>query len=73
MEDNKVIYAHDTLEFVTVAVKFCAFLEQANEQTKFEFVDTLLKLMPLLYLKAQLLPEVDTDGDSLPAPQVTDR
>lgn len=72
MEDNKLIYSHNTLDFVTVAVKFCALLEQANEQTKSQFVETLVKMLPLLYVKAQLLPKVESDGDFLPAPQVTE-
>jgi len=72
MEENKLIYAHDTMEFVTVAVKFCAFLEQIREQTKTRMVDTLVKMIPLLYLKAQLLPKVTSDGEFLTAPQVTE-
>ena len=66
------IYAHDTLEFVTVAVEFCAFLEQSSGRSKRAFTDRLLKLLPLLYLKAQLLPRVESNGAFLPADQVTE-
>ena len=54
------IYAHDTLEFVTVAAEYCALLERTTDngqQTTDELVGTLLKLLPLLYMKVQLLPE----------------
>lgn len=51
------IYARNTVEFVTVTVEFCAFLEQSAGKDRTEFVDTLLKILPLLYLKASLLPE----------------
>ena len=61
------IYAHDTLEFVTVAAEYCALLEKSEERTEDELVGTLLKLLPLLYMKAQLLPDVDTDGAFVPS------
>lgn len=59
------IYAHDTLEFVTVAAEYCALLERqgAREMEQEELVGTLLKLLPLLYMKVQLLPE-ETPSDS---------
>ena len=66
------IYAHDTLEFVTVAVEYCALMEKSEEQTEDAFVGTLLKLLPLLYMKVQLLPEVETDGAFVPDDQVTE-
>lgn len=55
------VYAKNTLEFVTVAVEFCRFLEQADERTPAAFIDTGTKLLPLLYLKACLLPECETE------------
>ena len=66
------IYAHDTLEFVTVAAEYCALLEKCEERTAEELVGTLLKLLPLLYMKVQLLPEVDPDGVFVPSDQVTE-
>ena len=69
------IYAHDTLEFVTVAAEYCALLERTTDngqQTTESLVGTLLKLLPLLYMKVQLLPEVDTDGAFVPGDQVTE-
>ncbi len=66
------IYAHDTLEFVTVAAEYCALLEKNEEQTAETLVSTLLKLLPLLYMKAQLLPLVETDGAFMPDDQVTE-
>ena len=66
------VYAHDTLEFVAVAAEYCALLEKSEEQTEETFVGTLLKLLPLLYMKAQLLPEVETNGAFVPDDQVTE-
>ena len=69
------IYAHDTLEFVQVAAQYCALLEKSTDdgqQTTEGLVGTLLKLLPLLYMKVQLLPEVDTEGAFVPDDQVTE-
>ena len=51
------IYDKNTVEFVTVAAEFCGFLERTGEMKRRPFVDKALKLLPLLYLKASLLPE----------------
>ena len=61
---NNPIYAHDTLEFVTVAAEYCALLEGqgAGGKEQDELVGTLLKLLPLLYMKVQLLPEETPSG-----------
>lgn len=66
------LYAHDTLEFVTVAAQFCAYLEQSQERTKTEFVETMLKLLPLLYMKATMVPRIESFGDFLPSDQVSE-
>ena len=66
------IYAHDTLEFVQVAAEYCALLEKTEGQSEDALVGTLLKLLPLLYMKVQLLPDVDTEGAFVPTDQVTE-
>ena len=50
------IFDKNTVEFVTVAAEYCAFLERVGEVPLSAFVDKTLKLLPLLYLKASLLP-----------------
>lgn len=64
MKENNPIYERNTLEFVTVALEYCAFIEQTKETSLFDFIDKATKLLPLLYLKAALLPEVNTDEDA---------
>ena len=71
-EPTQPIYAHDTMEFTTVAVQFCGYLESQEARDKREFIDTILKMLPLMYLKAQMLPRVESEGDFLPADQVTE-
>ena len=53
---NENIYDKNIIEFVTVGVEFCSFIEQANETSRNAFTDTAIKILPLLYLKATLLP-----------------
>lgn len=74
MENIKsVIYGKDVLEFVTVGVQFCAYLEQDNRTNQKDFIDTLLKLLPLLYLKAMLLPRMESTADFFPEEFVTEQ
>ncbi|MBR2638729.1 MAG: DUF5063 domain-containing protein [Bacteroidaceae bacterium] len=54
-EKEDIVFSRNTVEFVTVAAEFCAYIERANEYSRKEFVGTMLKLLPLLYLKAQML------------------
>ena len=54
-----IVYSSGVVEFVTVGAEYCAFLEQSEQRDKDEFIDKLLKLLPLLYLKATLLPKVE--------------
>lgn len=72
LSSTQMIYHHDVIEFVQVAVQFCGQLEQAQSQQRPSFVDTMLKLLPLLYIKGQLLPKVDSTGSFLPDEQVTE-
>ena len=68
---SQVIFDRNTVEFVTVA-EFCAFLEQAESRKRSDFVDTTLKILPLLYIKASMLPPCEMLGDSEPETFVTE-
>ncbi|MDR1780857.1 MAG: DUF5063 domain-containing protein [Tannerella sp.] len=58
------IYEKNTLEFVTVALEFCSSLERLQDYDLFAFVNNQTKILPLLYLKATLLPEVEEQQDA---------
>ena len=60
---NSILFDKNVVEFTAVAVETCAFLENADAMSREEFVDKLLKLLPLLYLKTSLLPHVFLQGD----------
>ena len=71
-KESQTIFDKNVIEFVTVAAEFCAFLERAEQMKRSKFVDTALKILPLLYLKASLLPPCETVGDDAPETYVTE-
>jgi chromatin segregation and condensation protein Rec8/ScpA/Scc1 (kleisin family) len=71
-KETSVIFDKNVIEFVTVAAEYSAFLERAAEKRRDELVDTLLKLLPLLYLKASMLPPCEVIGDDAPEAYVTE-
>ncbi|MDO4190262.1 MAG: DUF5063 domain-containing protein [Bacteroidales bacterium] len=64
-------YTKGTIEVYTIAGEMVRFLREITEQdvTKEEFVDKMVKLLPLLYLKTTL---VDVSEDALAAAQLED-
>ena len=71
-KESKTIFEKNVIEFATVAVEFCVFLEHAEQMKREDFVDKSLKILPLLYLKASLLPKCKTIGDEIPETYVTE-
>lgn len=71
-KESQTIFDKNVIEFVTVAAEFCAFLERAGEMKQSTFIDTSLKILPLLYLKASMLPTVEAIGDETPESYVTE-
>ena len=69
MDNVRGIYDKNTLEFVTVVLEYCTWLERAAEYDLFGFVGHAVKLLPLLYLKATLLPELDEPNEMEDIPQ----
>ena len=64
MEQNsQVIFDKNSIEFVTVAAEYCGFIERSRGADRKTFVDTALKILPLLYLKASLIPECELIGE----------
>ncbi len=70
---HTIIYAPVTLDFVTVSVEFCSFLESEKALNRQEWMITILRILPLLYVKATLLPLVDILMDDFPETFVTEQ
>ena len=54
------VYSKQVIEFVTVANEFCSFMEYAGQLEKLDFIQKIQKLLPLLYLKGSLIPEMES-------------
>lgn len=63
-ERTNIVYSKEVIEFTTVAVEYCIFLEKFENDIKLgDFADRLSKILPLLYLKAQYLPHLEDNDD----------
>jgi hypothetical protein len=69
---KEIVYSRDTIEFVTVAVQYCGYFESFESEGETELTDKLTKLLPLLYLKASLVPKTDTINEEEPEITVTE-
>jgi len=70
LQDN--IYQRDIIEFVAVAKEFAIFIETADKFPKPEFIEKLHKVLPFLYFKATLLPDLENTYDELIEKYVTE-
>jgi hypothetical protein len=66
------VYSKNTLEFVAVAKSYCDFLEEIGSLDKDKFIETMVRLLPLLYLKGTLLPETELIGEGAGEPFATE-
>lgn len=53
------VYSRNVVEFVAVANEFCKYAEHASELKGDELLKILQRILPLMYLKASLLPQFD--------------
>ena len=62
-ELNSIAYSKNVIELITVANEFCNFLERSDDFESLVFLSRLQKILPLLYLKASLLPEFELEPE----------
>jgi hypothetical protein len=53
------VYSHNVIEFVAVANEYCKYAEHASELKGDEMLRIMQRIMPLMYLKASLLPALE--------------
>ena len=63
---DKAVYSKPVLEFATVAREYCVFLENAERYNKIDFITVASRMLPLLYVKASLLPQLKQIMDEPP-------
>lgn len=57
------LYAQSVLDFVRVSTEFCRQVEQTDGTSREDFVDVMLRLLPMLYLRASLLDsDIEAEG-----------
>jgi len=59
MDAHDIVYSKNVVEFVTVANEYCVSIEQVAKFSAEENLQKLQKLLPLLYLKAAVLPKTE--------------
>lgn len=73
MEDvNQIIVSKSVIEFVSIANEYCNLVEQIFETEKKDFVDHAVKILPLMYLKGMVLPELELISEDLVEKFVTE-
>lgn len=53
------VFSHNVVEFVAVANEYCKYAEHASELRGDEILKIMQRLLPLMYLKASLLPSLE--------------
>lgn len=61
MKEKQDSYNTTLIDFAQVGVELASLLEQASEILRHDFIDQSVKILPLLYIKARLLPKYDYD------------
>jgi hypothetical protein len=60
MEENTdPVYSRNVIEFVAVANEFCKYAEHASQLKGDELLRILQRILPLMYIKASLLPQLN--------------
>lgn len=60
MDNNSdPVYSRNVVEFVAVANEFCKYAEHASELKGDEILKIMQRILPFLYLKASLLPQLE--------------
>ncbi len=69
--EENFLYSPTVLDFVRVGTEYCRCLEHCGEMDRASFCHTMRALLPMVYLKATMMPEVqETDGWN--EPQLTE-
>lgn len=69
---NKYIYQESTIAFVTAAAQTCLLIEKADEHEREEWIEQMLRLLPVLYLRTRLLEPAETLMEDEPQRFVTE-
>lgn len=65
--NTQSVYSQPVIDMLTVAAEFCISLEKLTsaETDRQRFLEQITKVLPLLYIKASLLPAIESDNDNM--------
>lgn len=66
-QENDTRYSREVIEFVALCAEFCALLEKGESPTREEWIREMLRLLPLMYVKAASLPQPVNIDHELPS------
>lgn len=66
------VYKDSTIAFVTAAAQTCLLIEQSGEMQRQELTEQMLRLLPILYLRARLLESSEYMLEEAPQRFVTE-
>jgi len=73
MIDNlTLVKSNQVLEMITVAHDFCLFTESVKDKNMKDLANYYQKVLPLLYIKGALLPEIEVTDNSANEKYVTE-
>ena len=58
------VYSRKVIDMLTVANEFCLYIEKVEEVDQKETLEYLQKLLPLVYFKMSLVPEIEVSDES---------
>jgi len=62
---SEAILSKQTEDFVRTALEFCVLIEKYTQSGKDYFINNMIKVLPLLYLKVSIIPQVEENFDSV--------
>ncbi len=66
------VYQDSTIAFVTASAQACLLMEHAGEHEREEWIEQMLRLLPILYLRTRLLEPAELMMDEEPQRFVTE-
>ena len=63
---DKIIYSQNVIDFIAVSVEFCSLLENEKTEERNKWINKILRLLPLIYIKGTLLPATTENNEEPP-------
>lgn len=68
---ESLVYSENVIGFTTLATEFCNLLDSVVLLSQKDFIDKTHRLLPLIYLKAIILPDVEPEMPEMIEKEVT--